>query len=397
MKRVLLVFLLLFFISKISPAQDCILKDTLLRVDFGTAAIPQGFNLNKLSEYRKITGNCPDDGMYAFVTSTANCYSDHWHTLSEDHTPGDFMGNMLIVNASYRQSLFFYANLAGLKPGKRYELSTWLLNLCKQNNDCTATLPDITIVLETIDGKQIAKFNTGSIDQTSSGVWRRFFSTFSTPADMGIASLKFYTNAPGGCGNDFAMDDITFRECYLPEPVVVTPPPKKTTPSPVVVRPAVKKIPEEKSLTKKTSVPVKVVPKDIPAQPAQIKAAAIRAEIPAAIRTRENPVIKTIESVPGTLLIELYDNGTIDGDTVSIYLNNVLVVSRAGLSEKPISVKVNINKDLPHQELIMVAENLGSIPPNTSLMVVTSKGRREEVFISSTRQKNAKLVIELKE
>jgi hypothetical protein len=119
--------------------------------------------------------------------------------------------------------------------------------------------------------------------------------------------------------------------------------------------------------------------------------------VPVAISSRENPIVKTIQSLPGMLLVELYDNGTIDGDTVSIYLNNILIVSRAGLSEKPVSVKINVSKDLPHQELVMVAENLGSIPPNTSLMVVTSKGRREEVFISSTKQKNAKLVIDLKE
>lgn len=395
MKRMLFVFLVSVFYCKTSLAQDCILKDTLLKVDFGTSAIPQGFNLSKLSEYRKITGNCPDDGMYSFVSSTANCYSDHWHTLSEDHTPGDFMGNMLIVNASYDQSLFFYANLAGLKPGKRYELSTWLLNLCRQNNDCTATLPNITIVLEKTDGQQIAKFNTGSIEQTNSGQWKRFFSTFTTPADMGIASLKFYTAAPGGCGNDFAMDDITFRECYQPEPVVVTPPKKIIRVQ--AVKPVVKNVPEEKPLAKKTITPVQVLPKNKSIQPAEIMTLPKLPSIPVAISSRENPIIKTIQSLPGTLLVELYDNGTIDGDTVSIYLNNILIVSRAGLSEKPVSVKVNVSKDLPHQELIMVAENLGSIPPNTSLMVVTSKGRREEVFISSTKQKNAKLVINLKE
>jgi hypothetical protein len=43
----------------------------------------------------------------------------------------------------------------------------------------------------------------------------------------------------------------------------------------------------------------------------------------------------------------------------------------------------------------MVAENLGSIPPNTSLMVITTKYKRYEVFISSTEQKNARVLIDL--
>jgi hypothetical protein len=45
----------------------------------------------------------------------------------------------------------------------------------------------------------------------------------------------------------------------------------------------------------------------------------------------------------------------------------------------------------------MVAENLGSIPPNTSLMIVTAGTKRYEVFISSSEQKNAKVVFDLKE
>jgi hypothetical protein len=74
-----------------------------------------------------------------------------------------------------------------------------------------------------------------------------------------------------------------------------------------------------------------------------------------------------------------------------------LIVSRAGLSKKPISFKIKVDAMQSHHELIMVANNLGSIPPNTSLMVITAGNKRSEVFISSSEQKNAKLVIDLKE
>lgn len=397
-KRLLPFFLSLFFFND-SIAQDCILKDTLLKIDFGTAANPQEFNLKKLSGYRRVTDACPNDGMYAFLSSTAGCYSYHWHELKQDHTPGDDNGRVLLVNASYDKGLFFYANLGGLKPGKKYEFSTWLMNVCQIDNECTSTLPDITISLETPDGKMVARFNTGEIPQTTSGVWKRYFSTFTAPENIDIITLKLFTNSPGGCGNDFALDDITFRECYPPPPpVTVHPEPVKVIPPMVVVKPVAKEIPKEKEPLRKTNVTVNALPtKDIGQQPSQIKNIPVKIILPEPIRNRENPVVKKIESVSGELLIELYDNGTIDGDTVSIYLNNELIVSRAGLSEKPITIKVKVNKDSPHQELTMVAENLGSIPPNTSLMIVTSKGKREEVFISSTKQKNARLVIDLKE
>ncbi|MBD0366273.1 MAG: hypothetical protein ICV53_09255, partial [Flavisolibacter sp.] len=119
--------------------------------------------------------------------------------------------------------------------------------------------------------------------------------------------------------------------------------------------------------------------------------------IPLILRERANPLIKRIEAEAGEIKINLYDNGEIDGDTVSIYHNNELIVANAGLSQKPITIRLTLDRTQPHHELVMVANNLGSIPPNTSLMIVTIKDKRYEVFISSTEQKNAKVVIDLKE
>jgi hypothetical protein len=97
------------------------------------------------------------------------------------------------------------------------------------------------------------------------------------------------------------------------------------------------------------------------------------------------------------MIIDLYDNGQIDGDTVTIYHNNVMIVSGAALSEKPISFKIRVDENQPHHELVMVANNLGSIPPNTSLMIIRINGQRYDVFISSSEQKNAKVVIDLED
>ena len=106
--------------------------------------------------------------------------------------------------------------------------------------------------------------------------------------------------------------------------------------------------------------------------------------------------MKVIEAEAGKIQVNLFDNGEIDGDTVSIYHNNKLIVSKALLSQNPVTVNITIDKDQPHHELVMVAENLGSIPPNTAVMIVTAGSKRHEVFISSTKQKNAKVVFDLK-
>jgi hypothetical protein len=108
-------------------------------------------------------------------------------------------------------------------------------------------------------------------------------------------------------------------------------------------------------------------------------------------------VAKRIETPAGKIKVDLYDNGEIDGDTVSIYHNNMLTLSHARLSQNAITIYIDIDKSNPHHELVMVANNLGSIPPNTSLMIVNTGTQRYEVFILSNEQKNAKVIFDLKE
>ncbi|WP_332735107.1 hypothetical protein [Flavihumibacter sp.] len=110
--------------------------------------------------------------------------------------------------------------------------------------------------------------------------------------------------------------------------------------------------------------------------------------IPPVLKTRENELVKTFKVRTREVIVNLYDNGTIDKDTVSVYLNKVLVVSRKMLSLSPITLRITLDDDEYH-ELVMVAENLGEIPPNTSLMVVKAGNQQFEVRITSTEQKNA--------
>jgi hypothetical protein len=109
----------------------------------------------------------------------------------------------------------------------------------------------------------------------------------------------------------------------------------------------------------------------------------------AMIRSRENNLMQTLIINTEDVTVKLYDNGEIDDDTISVYLDNKLILSNKRLSTVPIIVNLKIDEANPDHELTMVAENLGRIPPNTSLMIVSAGEQRYEVRITSTEQKNA--------
>jgi hypothetical protein len=111
--------------------------------------------------------------------------------------------------------------------------------------------------------------------------------------------------------------------------------------------------------------------------------------IPATTRSRENELVKTLTVTNESISVRLYDNGEIDGDTISVYLDGRPIISNKGLSTQPITVNLKMDEDNPDHVLVMVAENLGRIPPNTSLMVVQDGDKRYTVSITSTEQKNA--------
>lgn len=110
---------------------------------------------------------------------------------------------------------------------------------------------------------------------------------------------------------------------------------------------------------------------------------------PAVIKNRTNELVKIFTVSEEEITVKLFDNGEIDGDTISVYLDNKLVLSSKRLTASPLEVKIKMDEDNSEHELTMVAENLGTIPPNTSLMVVEAGEQRFDVRITSTEQKNA--------
>jgi len=101
--------------------------------------------------------------------------------------------------------------------------------------------------------------------------------------------------------------------------------------------------------------------------------------------------IKEIRVDTGTLKLDFYDNAEIDGDSISVTVNNKTVVSHQRLGLRPISLDVKVSLDSPEQEVTMVGENLGTIPPNTALLIVTAGSKRYQLFLASNGKKNAQV------
>lgn len=118
--------------------------------------------------------------------------------------------------------------------------------------------------------------------------------------------------------------------------------------------------------------------------------------VPNVIKERENPLVRKIVTGSPDILIQIYDNGEIDGDTITVYDNNEIIADSKRLTGKAITLNIKADIINSHHEFVMVADNLGSIPPNTALMVITTDGKRYELFISSDETKNAKVIIEYK-
>jgi hypothetical protein len=112
-------------------------------------------------------------------------------------------------------------------------------------------------------------------------------------------------------------------------------------------------------------------------------------KLPPTLTERKAELVKVIKVDTGTIKLDFYDNGQIDGDTISVYVNNMPVVSNRMLTAKPITIYVKIDPRRNEQEVIMVGENLGSIPPNTALMIVNAGEKRYQLYLTSDEQKNA--------
>jgi hypothetical protein len=113
-------------------------------------------------------------------------------------------------------------------------------------------------------------------------------------------------------------------------------------------------------------------------------------------KERENVVSGEIEVESDSVKVDFYDNGEIDGDSVSVFFNKQLLAFSQKLSTRSIHFDLALDPSKEVNELSMYADNLGSIPPNTALMVVTDGRKQHEIRLASSLDKNATIRIRKK-
>ncbi|MEO7120286.1 MAG: gliding motility-associated C-terminal domain-containing protein [Ginsengibacter sp.] len=207
------IFIFSFIFSAKINAQLCqgSLGDPVVNITFGAGQNP-GPPLGGTTNYIYVANDCPADGYYTIANSTNNCFGGTWHSLPQDHTPGDVNGYMMVVNASFQPGDFFVKTVDGLCPNTTYEFAAWIYNVL-QSFACggNGIKPNITFNIETATGTILKSYNTGDIPTGSD--WEQYGFFFSTSTGVNSVVLRLTNNAPGGCGNDLLLDDITFRAC----------------------------------------------------------------------------------------------------------------------------------------------------------------------------------------
>lgn len=134
-------------------------------------------------------------------------------------------GYMLVINAAYRIDSAFQQTISGLCPNTYYEISCWVRNICSKcgcdvngvgaqgigyiptaTSDSSGVYPNLSFNVNGID-----YYTTGNIQYT--GQWIKKGFTILTGPTQNSFTLKFFNNAPGGGGNDWALDDISVATC----------------------------------------------------------------------------------------------------------------------------------------------------------------------------------------
>ena len=89
--------------------------------------------------------------------------------------------------------------------------------------------------------------------------------------------------------------------------------------------------------------------------------------------------------------LKLYDNGTVDNDSVSVFYNGRLLKKNQRLTEEAITIDLTLDERTESHEITLFAENLGSFPPNTATVIITSGHKRIELHSSASFENNSSI------
>ena len=221
-------------ISKTLTAVDCTIK-----VCNGGNAVMAGFNENFGSIPAGAGGNrmpYPVAGVvqYKYETNPAQELRDDWYVLglttqqkgdwvnSPDHT-GNSRGAMLVANSTANPLQFYEKKVTGLCSGAVYNFSAWLMNINTKDvfeNGCISDYKYAGVTFQVVDANNpsviLANFKTYDVSMNlaaANGTWQRYGGQFTILPGVTDVLVRIINDKPGGCGNDIAIDDISFTYC----------------------------------------------------------------------------------------------------------------------------------------------------------------------------------------
>lgn len=114
------------------------------------------------------------------------------------------------------------------------------------------------------------------------------------------------------------------------------------------------------------------------------------------LEKRATNTLQTVTVSSDSLVLSFYDNGVVDGDSISVYVNNENIISKVKLTEVAAKKTIYTKENLDEIKVTLVAESLGSIPPNTGLLIIQDGAQRYNIRFSADMETNASVIIKKK-
>ncbi len=155
-----------------------------------------------------------EDGDYKLYKNSQG--RSEWHNAS-DHT-GENNGRMMVINASYTAGEFYKNTVSNLEFNSFYTVYLYVMNTNTLGTcGSSAILPKLQFIVEYLSSNnhytQLTSFVSAYIPQSASPTWVKIGGGFMLPAGITSVRYRILNNSSGGCGNDLAIDDITFSKC----------------------------------------------------------------------------------------------------------------------------------------------------------------------------------------
>lgn len=211
------VFMIVAFLQQTIAQNN--LPDSVYTVEsFGTGAtkvaLPAGrttYSFNGTSSL-----NDGDYMLYKFTNGRPEWFN------TTDHT-GNTNGRCMVINAGMAPSEFYRDTVSGITGGVIYSMYLYIMNVNTLGTcGSSAILPKLQLIVESFNQTNgsfspITTITTPFIPQTASATWMPVGGSFLVPAGVTSLRLRILNNSTGGCGNDLAIDDITFaRAANIP-------------------------------------------------------------------------------------------------------------------------------------------------------------------------------------